>query len=58
MEKGSFVEGYFMAAYIKYRGIAICNPGIGDTISFWDDLIHGNVMSLKYPSFMSLQKKL
>lgn len=34
---------------MKYRGVAVCTPSIGNTVSFWDDLLLGNVMSLKYP---------
>ncbi|XP_066391949.1 two-component response regulator ORR33-like [Miscanthus floridulus] len=38
-EKGSFWWKDILRLHIKYRGVAICNPGIGDTIRFWDDLL-------------------
>lgn len=56
-EKGSFWWKDILRLHVKYRGVAICTPGIGNTVSFWNDLLLGNVMSLKYPLLFEYAKE-
>jgi hypothetical protein len=49
-EKGSFWWKDILRLHIKYRGIAICTPNKGDTVSFWDDLILDVIHSEKFPN--------
>lgn len=39
-----------------YRGVAICSPNKGDTISFWWDLIQGSLNHLNFPNLLSFAK--
>lgn len=55
-EKGPFWWKDILRLHVKYRGVTICNPGNGDTISFWDDLLLGNIMSLKFPNLYDFTK--
>lgn len=42
-EKGSFWWKDLLRLSSNYRGIAMCIPKRGDTISFWEDLINGRI---------------
>jgi hypothetical protein len=55
-EKGSFWWKDIMRLHLKYRGVAIYSPNKGDTLSLWDDVILGSLMSLKYPTLHSFAK--
>jgi hypothetical protein len=55
-EKGSFWWKDILRLNIVYRGIAICSPAKGDSISFWGDLINGNIHSLKFPNLFKFVK--
>jgi hypothetical protein len=55
-EKGSFWWKDILRLHIKYRGIAICIPRKGDTISFWDDLINNSIHSQALPSLFQFAK--
>ena len=47
-EKMSFWWKDILRLHVYYRGIAVCDPKRGDTISFWNDLFLGEIQSLKY----------
>jgi hypothetical protein len=47
-KKGSFWWKDILRLHVKYRGIALYNPGIGDTISFWDDLMSHPFLRIKW----------
>jgi hypothetical protein len=51
-EKGSFWWKDILRLHIQYRGVSICNPNQGDTISFWDDIINGFLHSEKFPHLL------
>jgi hypothetical protein len=51
-EKGSFWWKDILRLHTQYRGVAICNPNQGDTISFWDDIINGVLHSEKFPHLL------
>jgi hypothetical protein len=51
-EKGSFWWKDIFRLHTQYRGVAICNPNQGDTISFWDDIINGVLHSEKFPHLL------
>lgn len=51
-EKGSFWWRDILWLHIQYRGVAICNPSMGHTISFWEDIINDVVHSEKYPHLL------
>lgn len=55
-EKGSFWWKDILRLHQQYRGVAMCIPHKEDTISFWDDIILGNLFSLKYPNLHSFAK--
>jgi hypothetical protein len=44
-EKGSFWWKDILRLHVQFRGVAICIPNKGDTVSFWDDLIEGKIHS-------------
>jgi hypothetical protein len=44
-EKGSFCWKDILRLSYQYRGIAKCIPNVGDTISFWDDIIVDTIFS-------------
>jgi hypothetical protein len=35
---------------VQFRGVASCSPGRGDTISFWEDIINGQVGAEVFPN--------
>ena len=41
---------------MKYRGVVVCTPNKGDTLSFWDDLINGNIYSSTLPHLFHYAK--
>jgi hypothetical protein len=55
-EKGSFLWKYILRLHIRYRGIAICTPGIGDTVGFWEDLINGQLHANLFPNLLDFAK--
>jgi hypothetical protein len=55
-EKGSFWRKDILRLNIHFRGVAICSPTKGDTISFWGDLINGEILSLAFPSMFNFAK--
>jgi hypothetical protein len=52
-EKGSFWWRDIHRLNTHFRGVAICSPVKGDTISFWGDLINGSILSLVLPSLFA-----
>jgi hypothetical protein len=55
-EKGSFWWRDILRLNIQFRGVAVCSPVKGDTISFWGDLINGNILSLVFSSLFEYTK--
>jgi hypothetical protein len=55
-EKGSFWWRDILRLNIHFRGVAICSPVKGDTISFWGGLINGSILSLVFPSLFEYAK--
>jgi hypothetical protein len=51
-EKGSFWWKDIFRLHTQYKGVSICNPNQGDTISFWDDIINGVLHSEKFPHLL------
>lgn len=43
--------------HTQFRGVAVCVPNKGDTISFWEDLIDGIVHSNVYPRLLNFAKE-
>jgi len=52
-EVGSFWWTDIMRLHPFFRGIALCRPGVGDTISLWDDLWDGKVPMQAYQRLYS-----
>jgi hypothetical protein len=55
-EKGSFWWKDIWRLHVIYRRIATCFPTSGDTISFWDDVIQGEVQADVFPNLFSFAK--
>jgi hypothetical protein len=55
-EKGFFWWKDILRLNTIYRGIAMCSPAKGNTISFWGDLINGSIHSLKFPNLFEYVK--
>lgn len=53
---GSFWWMDIMRLNTFYRGIVVCSPIKGDTISFWGDLINGDILSLVFPNLFEFAK--
>lgn len=49
-EKGSFWWKDILRLHVNFRGIALCSPNKGDTVSLWEDVNLGTIFSQKYPS--------
>jgi hypothetical protein len=56
-EKGSFWWKDILRLSHQLRGTAMCNPYIGDTVSFRDDIILDIIFSRKYPNIYSFAKE-
>jgi hypothetical protein len=54
--KGSFWWRDILRLHIQFRGVVVCSPVKGDTISFWGDLINDNILSLVFPSLFEYTK--
>ena len=50
---GSFWWRDLLKLCTLYRGIATCTVGDGSSVSFWDDLWSGEILSTKYPWLFS-----
>ena len=55
-ERGSFWWKDILRLNVQFRGIALCLPNKGDTISFWDDLIDGRILSSCYAHLFQYAK--
>ncbi|TVU06152.1 hypothetical protein EJB05_49350, partial [Eragrostis curvula] len=55
-ERGSFWWKDILRLGIEYRGISTCIVGRGNTVSFWHDLLHDEILSVKYPRLFSFAK--
>jgi hypothetical protein len=55
-EKGSFWWKDILRLHVQFRGVAVCVPGKGDTVSFWDDLIDWKMHSSLYPRLLEYAK--
>jgi hypothetical protein len=55
-EKGSFWWKDILRLHIRYRGIAVCSPGIGDTVGFREDLINGHLHADLFPNLLAFAK--
>jgi hypothetical protein len=55
-EKGSFWWKDILRLHTQYRGVAICTPNKGDTVSLWDDLILDVIHSQKFPNLFEFAK--
>jgi hypothetical protein len=55
-EKGSFWWKDILRMNIHFRGVVVCSPAKGDTISFWGDFINGVILSLVFPSLFEFAK--
>jgi hypothetical protein len=49
-ENGSFWWKDILRLHTQYRGVAICAPNRGDTVSFWNDLIQDTIHSQQFPN--------
>jgi len=49
-DKGFFWWKDILRLQTNFRGIAICSPYKGDTVSLWEDVILGSVFPQKYPN--------
>jgi hypothetical protein len=43
--------------HVQYRGVAICIPNRGDTVSFWSDLIDERIHSQVFPNLFHFAKE-
>jgi len=50
---GSFWWKDILKLSVLYRGIAVCTVGDGASVSFWDDLWAGEVLSSKFSCLYS-----
>jgi hypothetical protein len=41
---------------VQFRGVAICNPNQGDTLSLWDDIINGVIHFERFPHLLQFAK--
>jgi hypothetical protein len=55
-EKGSFWWKDILRLNVHFRGVAMCIPNHGNTISFWEDLINGRVHSDIFPHLLDFAK--
>jgi hypothetical protein len=55
-EKGSFWWKDILRLNVHFRGVAMCIPNHGNTISFWEDLISGKVHSDIFPHLLGFVK--
>ena len=55
-EKGSFWWKDILRLHTQFRGVAICSPNKGDTISFWEDIINGSIHSNIFPRLLEFAK--
>ena len=57
-EKGSFWWRDILRLHIQLRGVAICHPNKGDTVSFWDDLVMAiSIHSSRFPNLFPYAKE-
>ena len=55
-EKGSFWWKDILRLNVLFRGVAICSPNKGDTLSFWEDIIYGEVGAEVFPNLYPYAK--
>jgi hypothetical protein len=55
-EKGSFWWKDILRLNVLFRGVAICSPNKGDTLSFWEDIIFGEVGAEVFPNLYPYAK--
>jgi hypothetical protein len=55
-EKGSFWWKDILRLNVHFRGVAMCIPNHGNTISFWEDLINGRVHSYIFLHLLGFAK--
>ena len=51
-EKGSFWWKDILRLHTQYRGVAFCIPTRGDTVSFWFDLLFGEIQQQQQHSLL------